>query len=63
MQQSLDEVGGELTHMRQELQKLLEVIQVKDAAIENLEEQLKASRQQANAWWGKFKIIKYVVSP
>ena len=49
LQQSLDEVGGELTHMRQELQKLLEVIQVKDAAIENLEEQLKVSRLQAQA--------------
>lgn len=48
LQQSLDEVGGELTQMRTELQKLLEVIQVKDAAIEDLEQQLKVSRQQVN---------------
>ena len=46
-QQSLDDVGEELTHMRTELHKLMEVIQVKDQEIEELEQQLKDAQQQA----------------
>ncbi len=48
-QQSLDDVGAELTQMRTELQKLMEVIQTKDQAIEDLEAQLKVSKDKVTA--------------
>ena len=48
LQQSLDDVGAELTQMRTELQKLMEVIQVKDQAIEDLEVQLKATQEKVS---------------
>ncbi len=49
LQQSLDDVGAELTQMRTELQKLMEVIQTKDQAIEDLEAQLKVPKDKVTA--------------
>lgn len=46
-QQSLDDVGEELNHMRTELHKLMEVIQVKDQEIEGLEGQLQEVKRLA----------------
>lgn len=51
LQQSLDDVGADLSQMRMELQKLMEVIQEKDAAIESLEQQLK---QEADGRWERW---------
>ena len=61
LQQSLDDVGAELTQMRTELQKLMEVIQVKDQAIEGLEAQLKATQEKVSHKWVKTVsvIIRY----
>lgn len=43
-QESLDDVGTELRDMRDELHKLMGVIESKDHAIETLENQLRTSK-------------------
>lgn len=45
-QESLDDVGTELRDMRDELHKLMGVIESKDHAIETLENQLRSSKEE-----------------
>ncbi len=42
-QQSIEDVGAELTQVRGELTQLIEVIQSKDMEIENLEQKLQTA--------------------
>ncbi|XP_052283597.1 girdin-like [Dreissena polymorpha] len=56
--ESLDDVGTELRDMRDELHKLMGVIESKDLAIETLENQLRTSKDEIKMKYGEFLTTK-----
>ena len=54
----MDDVGTELRDMRDELHKLMGVIESKDLAIETLENQLRTSKDEIKTKYGEFLTTK-----
>lgn len=61
-EESLDDVGSELHEMRDELQKLMGVIQSKDQAIETLENQLRHSKETVESREKEMQELQTIMS-